>query len=101
MKVLAPAALTMLLAGCGGVAAPAAPSSASASKPPASAAAKALEKMKVSYPTFSASVAPLLIAIDKGYYAAEGLDIEMVRSGGGASTPALIAGEVPYTTSSG
>ena len=111
MKALAPAAaLAMLLAGCGGAAAPAAPRSAPSSKPAASTAAapaasasagKALEKMKVSYPTFSASVAPLLIAIDKGYYAAEGLDIEMVRAGGGASTPALIAGEVPYTTSSG
>ena len=57
--------------------------------------------MKVSYPALSASIAPLMIAIDKGYYAAEGLDIEMIKVGGGVSTPALIAGEVPYTTSSG
>lgn len=113
MKALAPVLLALILAGCGGAAAPASPGSSPAAPrtAPASAASasaavpapsgKALEKMKVSYPTFSASVAPLLIAIDKGYYSAEGLDIEMIRSGGGASTPALIAGEVPYTTSSG
>ncbi|HLG69552.1 MAG TPA: ABC transporter substrate-binding protein [Chloroflexota bacterium] len=57
--------------------------------------------MKVSYPAFSASMAPVLIGIEKGYYAEEGLDIQMVNAGGGASTPSLIAGEVPYTTSAG
>ena len=86
--------LAVALAGCGAAATASPPSATSQPR-------KALEKMKVSYPTFSASVAPLLIAIDKGYYAAEGLELEMVKAGGGASTPALIAGEVPYTTSSG
>jgi len=87
-------ALAVVLAGCGAAAAASPPGAAS--QPP-----KALEKMKVSYPALSASIAPLMIAIDKGYYAAEGLDIEMIKAGGGVSTPALIAGEVPYTTSSG
>lgn len=100
-----PVLLTIALSGCGG-------SAASASKPSAastggnaaanaSAAAKQLETLKVSYPAFSASVAPLMIAIDKGYYAEEGLKVEFTQAGGGASTPSLIAGEVPYTTSSG
>jgi NitT/TauT family transport system substrate-binding protein len=86
MKVTPFAGLVLLLAGCG----------AAAPVP-----AKPAEHMKVSYPALSASIAPLLIAIDKGYYAAEGLELELIKAGGGVSTPALIAGEVPYTTSSG
>ncbi len=81
------ALVTLSLSGCNGV---------SSSPPPAT-----MEKIKISYPTFSASVAPLLIAVDKGYFAEQRLDPEWVKAGGGAATPMLIAGEVPYTTSSG
>jgi ABC-type nitrate/sulfonate/bicarbonate transport system substrate-binding protein len=97
----------LVLTACGGVAVPPQRSTTSVKPSAAStgasavAAGKQLESIKVSYPTFSASVAPLMIAIDKGYYAEEGLKIEFTQAGGGASTPSLIAGEVPYTTSSG
>lgn len=97
--------LTLAFAACGGQAAtapnPSAPSTGGSAATSPSAAAKQLESVKVSYPAFSASVAPLMIAIDKGYYAEDGLKVEFTQAGGGASTPALIAGEVPYTTSSG
>src|SRR5579862_718581 len=96
--------LALTLAACGGSAPPAssaAQEASAAGSTNASSAGKQLESIKVSYPALSASVAPLMIAIEKGYYADDGLKIELTQAGGGASTPALIAGEVPYTTSSG
>ncbi len=107
MKPLAGAGLAgiaaLLLAACGQAATSASqPPAAPASPPSASAPAasgKPLEKIKVSFASDSAQYAPHFIATDKGYYAAEGLDIEMVSAGGGIATPALISGDVAYSTS--
>jgi ABC-type nitrate/sulfonate/bicarbonate transport system substrate-binding protein len=53
----------------------------------------------VSFASVSAVYTPFLIAMDKGYFAEQGLEIEMVHVGGGVATPALISGELPYSTS--
>jgi NitT/TauT family transport system substrate-binding protein len=50
------------------------------------------EKLRVGYPT-AAPVAPIFIAQEKGYYAAEGLDVELV--------PFDAAGPIPVAITSG
>lgn len=60
----------------------------------------AAQKMKVSIPATTPLFAPYFIAIDKQYYAAEGLDVELVDAPGGVATPALISGSVDVSTSS-
>ncbi len=50
------------------------------------------DKLKVGFPT-AAPVAPIFIAQDKGYYAAEGLDVELV--------PFDAAGPIPVAITSG
>lgn len=41
------------------------------------------------------------IALAKGYFASEGLDVQLVVAGGGVATPALISGDVQFTGSPG
>jgi len=110
IPALAWLAVALLAAACGPSAAtptaergtaPAAPAGAvpaPGSGAPA-AAPPPLEKLQVSFASVSAVYTPHLIAMDKGYYAEEGLEIEMVRVGGGVGTPALISGELQYSTS--
>jgi NitT/TauT family transport system substrate-binding protein len=57
------------------------------------------EQIKVSFAADTAIYAPHFIAIEKGYYQEEGIEMEMIRAGGGAATPALISGELQYSTS--
>jgi len=84
----------MLLTACGqGAAKPAANTGSAVGS------GKPLERIKVSFAADSAQYAPSFIAMDKGYYAADGLEIEMVSAGGGVATPALISGDVAYSTS--
>lgn len=58
------------------------------------------QKVKVSIPATTPLFAPFFIAIDKQYYAAEGLDVELVEAPGGVATPALLSGSVDVSTSS-
>jgi NitT/TauT family transport system substrate-binding protein len=99
--VLCPALL--LLSACSSAAAPApTPASQTKASPNASeSAAKpaSLDHIKLSLSTYAGVFAPFLIAADKGYYAAQGLDIEFVLQAGGLAVPALLSGEVPYTSS--
>jgi NitT/TauT family transport system substrate-binding protein len=44
---------------------------------------------------------PFFVAIDKGYYRDLGLDVEVLYVGGGVATPALIAGSLEFSTSTG
>jgi NitT/TauT family transport system substrate-binding protein len=67
----------------------------------AHAADKVPDKVTVTYASFDALYAPYFIGIDKGYFAAQGLDVELMQAGGGTSTPALIAGSVQFSSSSG
>ena len=112
--VLAALAIIPVAAACGQAATPASsptagsapasqPRGSSAASPSASASSQAsgqgLETLKVSFASNSAIYAPFFIAMDKGYYAADGIAINMVEAGGGVATPALISGDVAYSTS--
>jgi ABC-type nitrate/sulfonate/bicarbonate transport system substrate-binding protein len=89
--------------------APATPQAAAASGAPAATeaapAASApsrpaqIETIKVAFAADAAIYGPYFIAMDKGYFAEEGLEIEIVKAGGGVSTPALVSGELQYSTS--
>lgn len=62
--------------------------------------AHALDRVKVTMAASSCYYAPYLVAIQKGYYAQEGIEVEIVKTGGGTATPALISGQVHFSTSS-
>ena len=57
------------------------------------------ESVKVSYPDLTGSLLFLFTAVDKGYYAAEGIEPDLVEAGGGVATPALISGDLSFSTS--
>ena len=59
------------------------------------------DKVTVTYASFDALYAPYFLARDHGYFAKEDLDVELMQAGGGTSTPALIAGSVQFSSSSG
>jgi len=107
-RALCAGALLALLGTLGAACRPAAPAAApappaSGAQAPSSAAAAApaapLESVRVAFAADAAVYAPMFIAIDKGYFAEEGLEIEIVKAGGGVSTPALISGDIQYSTS--
>ncbi len=51
-------------------------------------------------PVFSElDYAPFYLGTDKGYFAAEGLEVELVGAGGSVATPALISGDVQFSGS--
>jgi NitT/TauT family transport system substrate-binding protein len=66
-----------------------------------SSSARAADKVKVTYASFDALYAPYFLGIDKGYFAEGGLDVELVQAGGGTATPALMSGQVQFSSSSG
>src|ERR1700681_2666634 len=61
--------------------------------------AHAADKVKVSYPTLTSSYIFFFSAISKGYYKDEGLDLDVVEAAGGVATPALVSGDVQFSTS--
>jgi NitT/TauT family transport system substrate-binding protein len=64
--------------------------------------ASAADKVKVSLAaTDDAVYLPYFIAMDKGYYQALDLDVEIVHLGGGMATPALLSGTLEFSTSTG
>ncbi|MBX5490591.1 MAG: ABC transporter substrate-binding protein [Chloroflexi bacterium] len=113
MRALVGAALTIgacVLVACGGRAAappnnePAAPAASAAAPAPASttAAPQTLIPIKAAFSAFSMSQSPLTIAREAGYFAEEGLDVEIVHIPGSAqSTAAMVAGDVQYLTTGG
>jgi NitT/TauT family transport system substrate-binding protein len=62
--------------------------------------AHAEDKIRFSYVVPTIDYTPLLVAIDKGYFAAEGIAIELVQAQGGIATPALISGDLDFSGSS-
>ncbi|HLG69295.1 MAG TPA: ABC transporter substrate-binding protein [Chloroflexota bacterium] len=104
MKVIASLALGLLLAACGGAAAPASapasasPTSAPASKPaasaPPSAAARAplnpAVKVHVAY-TGAAAESATFVGYDRGYFKDEGLDLDLIRIKTGQDALASVA----------
>jgi NitT/TauT family transport system substrate-binding protein len=63
------------------------------------ASAHAADKVKLSYVLPSVEYADDFLAKDNGYFAEEGIDIELQQAGGGAAVPALIAGDIDFTGS--
>lgn len=61
--------------------------------------ARALDKIKISYVVPTVNYGAVMVAIDKGYFAAEGIEVELVQAGGGVATPALIAGDLEFSGS--
>src|SRR4029077_18029554 len=62
-------------------------------------AAHAADKVKISYVVPTVEYGALLVAVAKGYFAEEGIDVELIQAGGGVATPALIAGDLQFTGS--
>ncbi len=106
--------LALLLVGCAAPASPPAARSAAPAPPaPSAALAEASagagaaatvaphegRKVRVGMSTYAASYMDELVAIEKGYFREEGLDIEFLIGGGGVLTPALVAGEIQFSTS--
>jgi len=64
--------------------------------------AKAADHIKATIPVLAdTAYAMYHIAKDKGYFAAEDLDVEVVVAGGGVATPALMSGDAQFTGSPG
>jgi NitT/TauT family transport system substrate-binding protein len=64
------------------------------------AAAQQLKKLRVTIPVPAIMFYPLYAATDKGFYAKEGYEVEIVATGGdGPDIDALIAGSVEFTVS--
>lgn len=61
--------------------------------------AHAADAVKISYVVPTIEYGALLVGLDKGYFAAEGIAVELVQAGGGVATPALIAGDLQFSGS--
>jgi ABC-type nitrate/sulfonate/bicarbonate transport system substrate-binding protein len=61
--------------------------------------ARAAEKITLSVPAVHAAFAYVNIAIEKGYFKDEDLDVELKLVGGGTATPALMGGSLDYSSS--
>jgi len=62
--------------------------------------AHAADKIRFSYVVPTIDYTPLLVAIDQGYFAQEGIEVELIQAQGGTATPALIAGDLDFSGSS-
>lgn len=90
-----PAPASRSVAPAAGAVAPGAPASAAA---PAAQPAPP-RQVKVSFAALSSSYMDHYVGIERGFFLEEGLDIERINAGGGVATPALIAGELDFSTS--
>lgn len=61
--------------------------------------AVALDTVKMTIAAFSTNYAPFFNAIDEGYFKEEGIEVEVVKAGGGVATPALLSGQFDFSTS--
>ncbi|HXS41388.1 MAG TPA: ABC transporter substrate-binding protein [Stellaceae bacterium] len=61
--------------------------------------AHAADKVALSYVLASVEYADMLLAVDKGYFAEEGIDLQLEQAGGGVAVPALISGNIDFTGS--
>ena len=59
----------------------------------------AADKVKISYVVPTVNYGALFVALDKGYFAEEGIEVEPVQAGGGVATPALISGDLQFSGS--
>jgi NitT/TauT family transport system substrate-binding protein len=61
--------------------------------------ALALDQVKISYVVPTVNYGALFVAIDQGFFAQEGIEVELVQAGGGVATPALIANDLQFSGS--
>ncbi len=61
--------------------------------------ASAAEKITISVPATDVDQAAVFVAVQKGYFAAEGLDANVTIAGGGVATPALRSGSLQASAS--
>lgn len=66
---------------------------------PAAKPSVARDSFKLSISNYAGVYSPFLIAVEKGYFAAQGLDVQIQIAAGGLAVPSLLSGEVPYTAS--
>src|SRR6201999_240958 len=59
----------------------------------------AADTVTISYVVPTVIYGDLLVGLDKGYFAQEGIDLSLLQAGGGAATPALLAGDVQFSGS--
>ncbi len=57
------------------------------------------ESVKVSYASLGTGYMDHIVAMEKGYFREEGLEIEAIKAGGGVATPALLSGQLDFSTS--
>jgi ABC-type nitrate/sulfonate/bicarbonate transport system substrate-binding protein len=62
---------------------------------------KKAEMVRVSMASFGAIYYPHLVAKELGYYADEGINPEIILMSGSIATPALVTGDIQFSTSSG
>lgn len=61
--------------------------------------AAAAQTVRVSFANYTVMYAPYLNAMEKGYYADEGLDLKITTASGGIATPAQLSGTIDINTS--
>src|ERR1700761_8539124 len=66
---------------------------------PARRAAAADTNITITVPSIDIADSPYFVAVQKGYFAAEGLHADLSFTGGGVATPALISGSVQGSAS--
>lgn len=59
------------------------------------------EDITVSYASLGAAYMDHVVAIEKGYALEEGLNIKIMRSGGGSATQTLLSGQIQFSSSAG
>src|SRR5919108_1285155 len=59
------------------------------------------EDITVSYASLGAAYMDHVVAIEKGYALEEGLNVKIIRSGGGSATQALLSGQLHFSSSAG
>jgi ABC-type nitrate/sulfonate/bicarbonate transport system substrate-binding protein len=62
--------------------------------------AAAADQIRMTIPVISASFAPYIVAMAKGYYAEDGLDVQRINAQGSVATAALLSGNADVSTSS-
>jgi NitT/TauT family transport system substrate-binding protein len=68
--------------------------------PPPETTSRRLQPLAIDVAVRDAPYAFYFIGIERGYYAEEGLAIDLVSSGGSTSVAAVLSGEMPFTTAS-
>ena len=58
-------------------------------------------KVRLAYPTRSMSLLHIQVALEKGFFARHGLDVEAIQIRSAVSLPALLSNEIQYMTSIG